>query len=226
MNQAPLFADRKEAGCSLVPLLQHYQNSSEAIVLALPRGGVPVAAEVANQLGLDLDIIIVRKLGIPWNPEAAMGAIASGDVTVINEWVDPELPQAKEALSQAMTKEKPELERREDLYRSGRPPLSIEGRDVILIDDGLATGATMRAAVQSVIKRNAKRCIVAVPVASIDACDRLREVADEVICTYVPEPFHGVGQFYQNFTQTSDNEVQSILAPHFGKTAHSSVQSG
>jgi predicted phosphoribosyltransferase len=207
----PGFGDRHDAGRRLAEQLQSYSGRQDLVVLALPRGGVPVAYEVARTLAAPLDVFVVRKLGVPGQPELAMGAIASGGVRVLNEdvvgWYRPS-PLTIESVTRA---ERMELERRERLYRDGRPPVSIKGRVAILVDDGLATGSTMRAAVLAVRRLEPAGVVVAVPVGSREACEALKEVADQVICSLIPEPFSAVGRWYADFSQTTDEEVRQLL---------------
>jgi putative phosphoribosyl transferase len=206
------FSDRREAGRVLAKHLQKYARRPDVIVLALPRGGVPVGYEVATALRVALDVFVVRKLGVPGYGELAMGAIASGGVRVLNEDVVAHLPNAEEMLAAVTAEETRELERREAEYRGSRPPPDLRGKTVILVDDGLATGATMRAAATALKQRGVAACVVAVPVASPETCAELRHEVDEVVCAATPEPFYGVGQFYENFSQTSDEEVRDLLA--------------
>jgi putative phosphoribosyl transferase len=206
-----LFRDRQEAGQRLAEQLRGYAGTS-TIVLALPRGGVPVAAEVAAKLGLALDVFVVRKLGVPGHAELAMGAMASGGVRVMNEDVVRGLGIPDYIVETVAQAETAELARREATYRGARPPLDVRGRTVILIDDGLATGATMRAAVQALRARHAGRIVVAVPVGAPETCDMMAAEADEIICAVAPEPFLAVGHWYENFTQTTDEEVQTLLS--------------
>jgi putative phosphoribosyl transferase len=209
----PFFQDRHDAGRQLARRLEHRLNPSPAaVVLALPRGGVPVGYEVAKAFGLALDVLVVRKLGVPGHEELAMGAIASGDVQVLNQEVVDDLRDASDLIALALARERPELIRREKLYRGNRPAVPIEMRPVIVVDDGLATGSTMRAAVLAVRKRQVSSILVAVPVAPRDVCDRLQREADEVVCAFQPPHFRAVGNFYADFTQTSDEEVQRLLA--------------
>ncbi|HLS79888.1 MAG TPA: phosphoribosyltransferase [Steroidobacter sp.] len=205
------FTDRVAAGRELANLLRQYERQPDVLVLGLPRGGVPVAFEVAQSLHAPLDVMIVRKLGAPGQPELAIGAVASGGVTVINEDLLAWFPDPK-AIERVEAAERIELERRERAYRGGRPPLSAQGRTVILVDDGAATGASMRAAVQASRKLEAKKIVVALPVASTDAYQMLRKEADEVVCVSIPLAFYAVGQWYEEFTQTTDKEVTDLLA--------------
>jgi predicted phosphoribosyltransferase len=206
------FRDRREAGRVLASHFQKYAGRPNVVVLALPRGGVPVAYEVAKELGVPLDVFIVRKLGVPGYEELAMGAIASGGVRVLNESVVAQLPDAERALRQATAHETRELERREADYRDGRPARDLRGKTVILVDDGLATGATMRAAVMALKQRQVARCVVGVPVSSPATCAEFRAEVDEIVCVITPEEFRAVGQFYEDFSQTTDEEVRELLA--------------
>jgi putative phosphoribosyl transferase len=205
------FPNRLEAGRQLAEKLTAYHGHAHAIVLGLPRGGVPVAHEVAARLRLPLDVFVVRKLGVPGYEELAMGAIASGNVLVLNDEVMRALPNAEAILEAVRARETVELERREIHYRQGRPALDLNGRVVILVDDGLATGATMRAATTALRKQGVGKIVVAVPVGAPETCDEIRSVADEIVCAISPAFFHGVGQFYEDFSQTSDEEVRELL---------------
>ena len=205
-------ANRTEAGRLLAEKLVNYAGRADVIVLGLPRGGVPVAFEVAQRLGALLDVFIVRKLGVPGFEELAAGAIASGGVRVLNEDVMRAIPHADEAINAITARETAELERREQIYREGRPPPELRDRIVILVDDGLATGATMRAAVKALRERGAAKIVVAVPVGPPDTCREFEEEADETICATAPEFFQAVGQYYEDFPQTSDEEVRELLA--------------
>ncbi|PYL53164.1 MAG: phosphoribosyl transferase [Verrucomicrobia bacterium] len=207
-----IFPDRAEAGRLLGLKLAQYAGRDDVIVLGLPRGGVPVAYEVAQALHLPLDVFIVRKLGVPGFEELAAGAIASGGVRVLNEDVIRALPNADEIIEAVTKRESAEVERREQEYRDGRPAPEIRGRTVILIDDGLATGATMRAAVKALRQRRAAKIVVAVPVGPPDTCKEFEDEADEVVCASAPEFFQAVGQYYEDFSQTSDEEVRELLA--------------
>ena len=205
------FLDRADAGRHLAPKLNAYANRDDVIVLALPRGGVPVGAEVAAALAAPLDVFLVRKLGVPGQPELAMGAIASGGVRVLNEDVLEQVRPPAAALERVAAAEAAELDRRERAYRGGRPPADVRGKTVILVDDGLATGASMRAAVAAVRKLDPARVVVAVPVGATETCADLRAEADEVVCLQTPAPFYAVGQWYVDFGETSDDEVRACL---------------
>jgi len=206
------FSNRTEAGRLLAEKLVKYAGRADVIVLGLPRGGVPVAYEVAKRLGVPLDVFIVRKLGVPGFEELAVGAIASGGVRVLNQDVMRALPNAEATIESITARETAELERREQSYRDGRPAPELRDRVVILVDDGLATGATMRAAVKALRHRGAAKIVVAVPVGPPDTCREFEEEADETICASVPEFFQAVGQYYEDFSQTSDDEVRELLA--------------
>jgi putative phosphoribosyl transferase len=206
-----LFANRREAGRILAQLLYGYAGRENTIVLGLPRGGIPVAFEVAQRLGIPLDALLVRKLGVPGHEELAMGAIAR-DAQVINADVVEGLGIDPQEIERVSREEERELERREAAYRPGRPALSLEGKLAIVVDDGLATGATMRAAVQALRALGAARIIVAVPVGAPSSCAELSELADEVVCPVTPEPFFGVGLWYADFEPTTDDEVRALLA--------------
>jgi predicted phosphoribosyltransferase len=210
-----LFADRIDAGQRLGANLRDFIDrecaGEETVVLALPRGGVPVAFHVAKALGAPLDVFVVRKLGAPPQPELAMGAIASGGVRVMNDEVVRALRVTPEELAETAERETRELERREHAYRSGRPPVDVRGKCVLLVDDGVATGYTMRAAVAALRQRGPKKIIIAVPVAAKDTCEDLKRHADAVICLMTPYDFAAVGQWYRHFDQTSDDEVRLLL---------------
>ena len=205
------FRDRHDAGRQLAERLTGYAGRSDVLVLALPRGGVPVASEVAATLDVPLDVFLVRKLGVPGQEELAMGAIASGEVQVLNEHVVEMVGVSEEEIDRVAAREQEELERREREYRNGRRPPEIRGRTVILIDDGLATGSTMRAAVQAVRRQGASQVVVAVPVAAASTCDEFRDEVDDVVCAVTPEPFYAVGLWYEDFSQTTDEEVRRLL---------------
>jgi putative phosphoribosyl transferase len=206
------FPNRIEAGRQLAEKLGKYAGREDVIVLGLPRGGVPVAYEVAKRLRAPLDVFVVRKLGVPGFEELAAGAIASGGVRVLNEDVMRAIPHADEVIEAVTARETAELERREQIYREGRPPPELRGRIVILVDDGLATGATMRAAVKALRQGGAAKIVVAVPVGPPDTCRELEEEADETICLSTPEFFQAVGQYYEDFSQTTDEDVREVLA--------------
>jgi len=205
------FRDRTEAGRLLAQKLREYANRDDVVMLALPRGGVPVAYEVANTLNVPLDIFLVRKLGLPGNEELAMGAIASGGVRVLNEEVVRALNIPDEIVDEVAEKEERELERREREYRGGRPPVDVRGRTAILIDDGLATGSSMRAAALALRINQPAQIVVAVPVGAPSTCAEFESEVDKVVCAVTPEPFWGVGQWYRDFSQTSDEEVRDLL---------------
>ena len=205
------FLDRREAGHVLAGHLTQYADRDDVAVLALPRGGVPVAFEVAQALHLPLDVLIVRKLGVPGHEELAMGAIASGGVRIVNEGVMRDMGISAPLLESVAVGEQNELARREKVYRGERQAVGVEGRTILLVDDGLATGSTMRAAVAALRQRNPERVVVAVPVAARSTCEELKEEVDEVVCAVTPAPFYGVGQWYENFSQTSDEEVKELL---------------
>jgi len=205
------FADRQDAGQVLAEQLKAYADRSDVIVLGLPRGGVPVAYEISKRLHVPLDVFIVRKIGVPGFEELAVGAIASGGVRVLNDDVVRQLPNADEIIGLATAREQLELERREKLYRNDRPPPDVQNKVAILVDDGLATGATMRAAVRALRQRNVARIVVAVPVGAPETCRELETEVDETICAISPDYFQAVGQFYNDFGQTSDDEVRALL---------------
>lgn len=206
-----LYQDRYEGGKFLASKLTHFANRNDVVVLALPRGGVPVGFEVAKTLAVPLDVFVVRKLGVPGHEELAMGAIASGGVIVLNEDVIRELEIPREELLRVAAEEQRELERREREYRDGRPPIDVKGHTVILVDDGLATGSSMLVAVRALRRKNPSHMVVAVPVASPTTCAEFQSEVDQVVCAITPEPFWGVGQWYRDFSQTTDEEVRQLL---------------
>jgi putative phosphoribosyl transferase len=206
-----IFRDRYDAGEILAERLREFAGRPDVVVLALPRGGVPVGYVVARELSVPLDVFVVRKLGTPGQPELAMGAIAPGGVRVLNRDVVDSFAIPDWAIEQATRQEEEELQRRERQYRGNRSPLEVHGKTVILVDDGLATGSTMRAAAAALRKAGAARIVVAVPVASRATCDQLREEGNDVVCATTPEPFFAVGQWYKDFDQTSDEEVRDLL---------------
>jgi putative phosphoribosyl transferase len=205
------FAERADAGRVLAEELEQYRDRDDVIVLALPRGGVPVGFEIAEHLHVPLDIFLVRKLGFPGHEEFAIGAIASGGVRVLNAAALRMGEISQDEIDAIAKREEAELRRREQEYRGDRPHPKLEGKTIILVDDGLATGSTMRAAVAALRQQNPAKIIVAVPVASADACELLSREAGEVLCASIPEPFHAVGLWYDNFSQTTDEEVKELL---------------
>lgn len=205
------FADRAEAGRVVARLLGRYAGAPGMVVLGLPRGGVIVAEEVARALLAPLDVFVVRKLGVPGFEELAFGAIAPGGVRVLNREIVREAGLSGEAIDAVTAREAEELRRREREFRGGRAPLDVRGRTVVLVDDGLATGATVRAGVMALREMGPGKIVVAVPVGACDTCEQLARIADEVVCAAMPEPFFGVGRWYVNFDQTSDEEVRGIL---------------
>jgi putative phosphoribosyl transferase len=207
------FRDRTDAGRRLALHLAKagYRSVPDLLVLALPRGGVPVAYEVARELQAPLDVFMVRKLGLPGREELAMGAVASGGARVLNDDVVEALHVPEHVIDEAADRELREIERRERAYRDDRPPPEVRGKTVILVDDGLATGSTMRAAAQAVRQNAPKRLVVGVPVAARETCAAMRSEADDVVCVLMPEPFYGVGMWYQDFSQTTDDEVRKLL---------------
>jgi putative phosphoribosyl transferase len=215
------FRDRAEAGRYLAERLSGYAGRDDVIVLALPRGGVPVGYEVAKALGVPLDVFVVRKVGVPGHEELAMGAIASGGLLVLDRGVVHALGISREQIERAVEAELRELQRREAAYRDGRGPPQLEGKTVILVDDGLATGSTMRAAALAVREANPARIVVAVPVAAAETCDEFREVVDDIVCGVTPRPFRAVGLWYDDFSQTTDDEVRELLAQAADRAASS-----
>jgi predicted phosphoribosyltransferase len=215
-----IFRDRRDAGRFLATKLSRYANEPDVLVLALPRGGVPVAFEVAKALRAPLDVFLVRKLGVPGHEESAMGAIASGDIMVLNESAIEALGIPDSIVDAVIERERQELVRREAVYRGDRPELEITDHVIVLVDDGLATGSTMLAAAQALRRHAPKRLVVAVPVGAPDTCDAFRDEVDDVICGAAPERFYAVGQWYEDFSQTTDDEVQQLLtaASHWPPT--------
>ena len=210
-HASPRFRDRFDAGRFLARQLGEYAGRNDVLVLALPRGGVPVGYEVARALGAPLDVFIVRKLGVPGHDELAMGAIASGGLTVLNPSVVEPLGIAQQVIDRVARKEEAELRRREREYRGDRSPVDVTGRTVILVDDGLATGSTMRAAAAALRQRRPAELVVAVPVAAESTCDEFRSEVDRIVCAATPDPFYAVGLWYENFEQTTDEEVRGLL---------------
>jgi putative phosphoribosyl transferase len=212
------YPDRRQAGVELAARLSHYRDRSDVIVLGLPRGGVPVAYEIARALRAPLDVWVVRKLGVPGHEELAMGAIATGGVTVLNRAVVDELQIPREWVAAVAAREQIELERRERVYRGDRLPPVVHGRTAILVDDGLATGSTMRAAARALRTLRPDRIVIAVPVAAASTCEDLAREVDELVCARTPEPFYAVGMWYERFDQTTDEEVRELLAAASGET--------
>ena len=212
MVSAQTFRDRVEAGALLAEHLSGYRDRNDVVVLALPRGGVPVACEVARALGVPFDVFVVRKLGVPGHEELAMGAIATGGVRLVNHDVVDALGIPQSVIDAVAQREQIELDRRERLYRGTRSPVNLVNRTVILVDDGLATGSTMRAAVAAARQQQPARVVVAVPVGARSTCSDLGREADLVVCVRTPEPFVAVGLWYRDFTPTSDEEVRALLA--------------
>jgi predicted phosphoribosyltransferase len=208
----PLFRDRREAGRRLAEKLASYAGRPDVVVLALPRGGVPVGFEVARALGVPLDVFIVRKLGVPGHEELALGAIATGGVRILNDELIHALGIPDHVTEAVTVKEQEELARRERLYRGARPAPDVRGRTVILVDDGLATGATMQAAIKALRQQHPARIVVAVPIAAPETCDELKTEAEDVVCAVTPQPFYAVGLWYNHFSQTTDEEVRGLLA--------------
>jgi len=205
------FTDRRDAGRQLADVVEPAVAGEDAVILALPRGGVPVAYEVASRLGAPLDVLLVRKLGVPWQPELAFGAIATGDIVVMNDDHLKALGLSDDVIHDTVEREHAELERREHLYRDGRVPVDIEGKTVVVVDDGIATGSTVRAALESLKQRGVKRRIVACPVAAAETVRALEELADEVICLRTPVAFGAVGTWYDDFAPVFDTEVKRFL---------------
>ena len=206
-----LFSDRRDAGRRLAKQLSHYANDKDVLVLALPRGGVPVAYEVARSLRAPLDVFLVRKLGVPGHEELAMGAIASGGVRVLNDDVVRTLNITQEQIDRVAALEQREMERREREYRNDRPPPEIRGRKIILVDDGLATGASMRAAIAALRTQGPAEIVAAVPTAPPETCRSFETEVDRIICAETPQPFRAVGLWYEDFSQTTDDEVREYL---------------
>jgi predicted phosphoribosyltransferase len=206
-----IFHDRRDAGRQLAAELSEYAGRTDVIVLALPRGGVPVAYEVAKSLGAPLDVFLVRKVGVPGHEELAMGAIASGGVRVVNEDVVRELGIPKSLFDAVAEEELRELDRRERAYRDDRPAPDFRGKTVILVDDGLATGSSMRAAVAALRRLDPAKIVVAVPVAAPEVCTEFQDVADDIVCAQTPPSFRAVGLWYEDFSQTTDEEVRKLL---------------
>ena len=221
--QRDLFRDRRDAGRRLAERLAAYADRRDVVVLALPRGGVPVALEVSRALNAPLDVFVVRKLGVPGHAEYAMGAIASGGARVLDASIVRSLGLSDASVAVVEAEERHELERREAIYRGGREAPCLLGRTVIVVDDGLATGATMRVAVKALRLQSPGHLVVAVPVGSTQAVQRLRQEVDEVVCESMPQAFSSVGQWYDDFSQTSDDEVIELLQQGRGAMRHEAV---
>ena len=213
------FRNRTDAGCQLAVRLAEYAGRSEVIVLALPRGGVPVAFEVASKLSVPLDVFLIRKLGVPGHPELAMGAIAAGGIEVLSDDLIRDFGIPRTLVQQVAARERLELGRRDRAYRGGRQPPLVRDRTVILVDDGLATGSSMQAAIVALRQQAPAAIVIAVPVGARDTCERIGRLADRVVCLETPEPFNAVGLWYEEFRQTSDEEVMRLLADHCERSA-------
>jgi len=207
------FHDRIDAGRQLAAALTEYEGRPDVVVLGLPRGGVPVAHEVARQLHVALDVCLVRKLGVPGHVELSMGAIADGGIEVLSLDLIRDLGIPRQTVEQIAVRERLELERRDRVYRAGRPPASVNARIVLLVDDGLATGSTMEAAIRVLLTEAPAKVVAAVPVGPRETCERLRTLADQVVCLSMPEPFEAVGAWYEAFPQTTDDEIMRLLGP-------------
>jgi putative phosphoribosyl transferase len=206
-----VFRDRVQAGQKLAEQLQVYANRKDVMVLGIPRGGIPVASEIAKALHAPLDIFLSRKLGVPWQEELAFGAIATGNTRVLDREIIEASDISENQIEQITARVKKELERRENLYRGSRPPLKVEGLTVLLVDDGIATGSSMRAAIQALRQLKPARLVVAVPVAPLSTCNRLKQEVDDLVCLYAPKDFYAIGQFYEDFSQLEDEEVTELL---------------
>lgn len=213
------YRDRYEAGRKLASSLAEYTERPDVIVLALPRGGVPVGYEVARSLGVPLDVFVVRKLGVPGQEEFAMGAIASGDVVVLDQKAINDLMIPRRVVESVIARERMELDRRERVYRGSRAPVDVRNRTVILIDDGLATGSTVQAAVAALREKEPAAIVVAAPVGSREACRAIGAVTDACLCAMIPDPFYAVGLWYEDFSETTDEEVRGLLARAAGRRA-------
>lgn len=216
------FRDRNKAGQLLAAQLSLYANRLEVLVLGLPRGGVPVAAQVAKALHVPMDICLVRKLGVPGHEELAMGAIASGGVRVLNDDVVSRFHISRQTIEEVTACELQELQRRDRVYRGDRPPLTVRDRTIILIDDGLATGSTMRAAISAIQEQGPQQIVVAVPVAAPDICQEIQKIVDRVVCIKISEPLYAIGCWYKNFAQTTDTQVCELLHQNFADCSSTS----
>jgi putative phosphoribosyl transferase len=218
-----IFRDRKQAGELLARKLTKYANREDVVVLAIPRGGVPVGFEVARALHAPLDVFIVRKLGVPWQEELAFGAVATGGVRVLDEQIMESLQLTPEQIEKVTERENKELERRERVYRGKRAALAVKGKLVLLVDDGIATGSSMLAGITALRQLEPAQIIIAIPVAPPTTCARLRKKADDLVCVSMPESFFAIGQFYENFQPTSDVEVCALVEEASASTARSTV---
>lgn len=221
-----IFRDRADAGRQVAAMLGEYAGRADVLVLALPRGGVPVAYEVARALDVALDVFLVRKLGVPGHEELAMGALASGGTRVLNDEVISSLRIPREAIDAATVREQRELERRERAYRDDLPPPTIAGRTILLVDDGVATGSTVRAAIRALRRQHPARLVVAVPTAAPSICESLAQEVDQMVCVITPEPFYAVGLWYQDFSETTDAEIRDLLRRAADARAHSDASRG
>ncbi len=210
-DEYTIFRDRVQAGQKLAEQLRVYANRKDVIVLGIPRGGVPVAFEIAKALNAPLDIFLSRKLGVPGQEELAFGAIATGNTRVLDQEIIEAVDISEEQVEQITARVKKELERRENLYRGTRPQLKVEGLTVLLVDDGITTGSSMRAAIKALRQMKPARLVVAVPVAPLSTCNRLKHEVDELVCIYAPQHFYAIGQFYENFLQLEDEQVTELL---------------
>lgn len=218
------FLNRVDAGRQLAERLKAYAKERNVIVLGIPRGGVPVAYEVASELAAPLDVFVVRKLGVPWQPELAFGAIASGEVRILDDEVVESAGISHLEIERVAAREEIELQRREKMYRGGRPALALEGKTVILVDDGIATGASTRAAITALRQLGPRRIVLAAPVAPGPTYRRLRGEVDDFVCVHTPETFYAIGEFYDDFSQVSDEEVMELLRPVNKRRAHTAAE--
>lgn len=221
-----MFLNRVDAGRKLAKKLDAYAGRRDVLVLGIPRGGVPVAFQVASQLEAPLDVFVVRKLGAPWQPELAFGAIATGGIRILDVQIVESLGISRMEIERIATRERQELDRRERVYRGGRPPLNVEGMTVILVDDGIATGASTRAAINALRKLKPARIVLAAPIAPASTCARLRREVDDLICVDTPETFYAIGEFYEDFSQVSDDQVTNLLQLNDQQRAQEVVTTG
>jgi len=221
-----MFLNRVDAGRKLAKKLDAYAGRRDVLVLGIPRGGVPVAFQVASQLEAPLDVFVVRKLGAPWQPELAFGAIATEGIRILDVQIVESLGISRMEIERIATRERQELDRRERVYRGGRPPLNVEGMTVILVDDGIATGASTRAAINALRKLKPARIVLAAPIAPASTCARLRREVDDLICVDTPETFYAIGEFYEDFSQVSDDQVTNLLQLNDQQRAQEVVTTG